>query len=211
MEFLRSLYNPEGLQHLIATGGLLLLFAIVYAETGLFIGFFLPGDSLLVTAGLVAAGNPAVLNINHMILALCVAAIAGDNTGYWFGRKTGPALYARRDGRFFKKKHLQNAHTFYERHGAKTIFLARFVPIIRTFGPIAAGVADMPYRRFLPFSICGGITWITSMSLLGYTLGSQYRKLGKSIDKVVIVIVVLSLLPMLIHYLQEKKRDPAGG
>ena len=211
MEFLHSLYSPEGLQHLIATGGLLLLVVIIYAETGLFIGFFLPGDSLLVTAGLVAAGNPDVLNINHMILALCVAAIAGDNTGYWFGRKTGPALYGRRDGRFFKKKHLQSAHTFYERHGAKTIFLARFVPIIRTFGPIAAGVAEMPYRRFLPFSIGGGITWITSMSLLGYTLGTRYPSLGKSIDKVIIVIIVLSLLPMLVHYLKEKKREPNGG
>ncbi len=206
MDWLQNLYNTEGLKHLIATGGIALLFFIVYAETGLFIGFFLPGDSLLVTAGLYAFANPGVLNINHMILALCVAAIAGDNTGYWFGRKTGPRLYARPDSRLFKKKHLQNAQGFYEKHGAKTIFMARFVPIIRTFGPIAAGIAQMPYGRFLPFSVTGGITWITSMSLLGYYLGSSIPGVEKKIDKIIIIVIAVSLLPMLIHYLQEKRK-----
>ena len=210
MEWLQNLYHTEGLKQLIASGGIALLFFIIYAETGLFVGFFLPGDSLLVTAGLFAYTNPEVLNINHMILALCIAAIAGDNTGYWFGRKTGPRLYARPDSRLFKKHHLQRAHDFYEKHGAKTIFMARFVPIIRTFGPIAAGIAEMPYKRFLLFSVTGGIAWITSMSLLGYYLGSSIPGVEKKIDKVIIIVIAVSLLPMLIHYLQEKRKGKSA-
>jgi membrane-associated protein len=154
---------------------------------------------------LFAYTNPEVLNINHMIAALIVAAIAGDNTGYWFGRKTGPRLYARPDSRLFKKQHLVRAHEFYEKHGPKTIVLARFVPIIRTFGPIAAGIAEMPYRRFLPFSIGGGIAWITSMTLLGYYLGSSIPGVEKKIDKVILVVIAVSLLPMVIHFIQEKR------
>ena len=205
MDFFHKLYDPEGLKQLIAAGGLVLLFCIVYAETGLFVGFFLPGDSLLVTAGLFAFTNPEAINVNHMIVALCVAAIAGDNTGYWFGRKAGPALYSRPDSRLFKRKHLIRAHEFYEKHGPKTIVLARFVPIIRTFGPIAAGIAEMPYRRFLPYSIGGGIAWITSMSLLGYYLGQSIPGVEKKIDKVILVVVAVSLLPMVIHLIQEKR------
>ena len=205
MELLHKLYSPEGMKELIAAYGLILLFCIVYAETGLFVGFFLPGDSLLVTAGLFAFTNPEILNIQHMILALCVAAIAGDNTGYWFGRKTGPRLYSRPDSRFFKKKHLAKAHDFYEKNGTKTIVLARFVPIIRTFGPIAAGIAEMPYRTFLPFSIAGGIGWISSMTLLGYFLGQSIPGIERSVDKVILVVIAVSLLPMIIHFIKEKK------
>src|ERR1051325_7861507 len=131
MDWLHKLYRPEELTQLIAAGGIVLLFCIVYAETGLFVGFFLPGDSLLVTAGVYASASHNALNINHMIAALCVAAIAGDNTGYWFGRKAGPALFSRPDSRLFKRKHLVRAHEFYEKHGPKTIVLARFMPIIR--------------------------------------------------------------------------------
>lgn len=205
MEWLHKLYSVEGLTQLIGAYGLILLCFIVYAETGLFVGFFLPGDSLLVTAGLFASVSPDKLNITHMIPALCIAAIAGDNTGYWFGRKTGPSLYARPDSRFLKQKHLLSARQFYEKNGAKTIVLARFVPIIRTFGPIAAGIAEMPYRTFLPFSIAGGIAWISSMTLLGYKLAQRFPGIVKSVDKLVLVIIAISLLPVLIHFIQEKR------
>lgn len=210
MEFLHHFYSADFWKPLISAYGVLLLFCIVYAETGLFVGFFLPGDSLLVTAGLFAANNPKILDIKTMILALCIAAIAGDNTGYWFGRKAGPRLYARPDSRLFKKKHLQRAHDFYEKNGAKTIFMARFVPIIRTFGPIAAGIAEMPYRKFLPFSVTGGIAWICSMSLLGYYLGSRFPGIDKQVDKVALVIVAISILPMVVHYFQEKKHGKSN-
>ena len=206
-EFLSRLHN---LDELIAWGGLVVLFCVVYAETGLFIGFFLPGDSLLVTAGVYASTHPHNLNIAVMIPLLCVAAIAGDNTGYWFGRKTGPRLFARNDSLIFKRKHLLSAQEFYSKHGPKTVVMARFVPIVRTFAPIVTGAAEMPYPRFLTFSVIGGIAWISSMSLLGYFVG-QIPGVKQHIDKVVIGVIVLSLLPMLIHYLQERgKTHPAA-
>lgn len=210
MEFLHKLYNPQQLQELIRWGGPLLLFCIVYAETGLFVGFFLPGDSLLVTAGLFSFLNPQTIHIGTLIMALSVAAIAGDNTGYWFGRLTGPKLFSRPDSRLFKRKHLLTAQQFYEKHGTKTVVLARFVPIVRTFGPIVAGVAEMQYRRFLTFSVIGGISWISSMSLLGYFLARTFPGVVNSIDKVIIVVVAVSLLPMFIHWLQERKRHAAA-
>ena len=200
MDSLRSLLNTD---HLVA-GGYLVLFCIIFAETGLLVGFFLPGDSLLVTAGVFAATNPDKINIAMLIPLLCAAAIAGDNTGYWIGRKSGPRLFARPDSRLFKRKHLENAQAFYDKHGAKTIVLARFVPIVRTFGPIVAGIAGLEYRRFLPFSIGGGILWITSMSLLGYFLG-QVPGVKQHIDKVIIGVIAVSLLPIFIHWLQGRR------
>lgn len=205
-EFLSRLHN---LDDLIAWGGLVVLFFIIYAETGLFIGFFLPGDSLLVTAGVYAATHPDKLNIVTMIMALSVAAILGDNTGYWFGRKAGASLFAREDSRIFKRKHLVSAQEFYDKNGPKTVVIARFAPIIRTFAPIVAGVAQMPYGRFLPFSIGGGIAWITSMSLLGYFVG-RIPGVKQHIDKVILVVVVVSLLPMVLHWWQERQRQASG-
>lgn len=202
MDFVRKLMNPEWLAGL----GALALFCIIYAETGLFVGFFLPGDSLLVTAGVLAATNPDLLNIHTLIPLLCVAAIAGDNTGYWFGRFAGQRLHSRPDSRFFKRKHLNAAHSFYEKHGPKTVVLARFVPIVRTFGPIAAGIAEMPYRRFLPYSIGGGIFWITSMTLLGYFVG-QIPLVKNHIEKVVLAVIFISLMPVFLHWLQERKKS----
>jgi len=211
MDFLHQLHDPEGLKTLIAAGGYLLLFAIVFAETGLLIGFFLPGDSLLFVAGFVAANADKLgvhLAIGPLIVLLCIAAIAGDTVGYLIGRKAGPALFSKPDSRFFKRKHLDNARDFYDKHGPKTIVLARFIPIVRTFAPTVAGAAGMDYRQFLTYNIVGGITWITSMSLLGYFLGA-IPIVEKNLSKAVILIVLLSILPVILHALKEKRAAKA--
>jgi membrane-associated protein len=197
-EWLSYLTTPDGLEKLIAWGGLTVLVAIVFAETGLMIGFFLPGDSLLVTAGLFAArGNLEIVSLN---LSLIAAAILGDAVGFWTGAKAGPLLYRREDSRFFKKRHLLRAKAFYDRHGGKTIVLARFVPIIRTFAPIVAGAAQMPYRRFLAFNIGGGVGWVTSMTLLGYGLGKIYPPIVQKIHYLALAIIVVSFIPVWIEW-----------
>jgi len=213
MDFLHQLHDPEGLKKLIQAGGYFLLFAIIFAETGLLIGFFLPGDSLLFVAGTLCAvilpGQTApLLNIGILIPLLCVAAIAGDATGYFIGRKVGPSLFNRPDSRFFKRAHIQKTQEFYEKHGPKTIVLARFVPIVRTFAPTVAGVAQMAYSKFVFFNVIGGIGWIVSMSLLGYFLGNV-PFVQKHLEKAVILIVLLSILPMVIHWLSERKKGRA--
>jgi membrane-associated protein len=202
MDLLHQLHSPEGLQTLIKSFGYLLLFGIIFAETGLLIGFFLPGDSLLFVAGLVAAQGH--LEIVPLILLLCVAAIVGDTVGYFIGRKAGPALFSRPDSKLFKRKHLDSAHEFYEKHGPKTIVLARFVPIVRTFAPTVAGAAGMEYKQFLTYNVIGGITWIFSMTLLGYFLGN-IPVIEQNLSKAVLVIVFLSILPMIMHGLKERK------
>jgi membrane-associated protein len=170
IEFLRSLYNPEKLIELIRSGGYVVLAAIVFAETGLFIGFFLPGDSLLFTAGLVAAQG--FFNLGYLMLLLSVMAIVGDALGYGIGHKAGEALYSKEDTFWFRRKHLLYAKEFYEKHGGKAIFLARFVPFARTFAPVVAGVAQMSYARFASYNIFGGIFWVCSMTAAGFYLGS---------------------------------------
>lgn len=206
MEFLRDLHDPQGVQQLIKAGGYLLLFAIVFAETGLLIGFFLPGDSLLFIAGFVVATNPA-FSLPLLMVLLCVAAIAGDTVGYFIGRKAGPAIFSRPDSRLFKRKHLDSAHEFYEKHGPKTIVLARFVPIVRTFAPTVAGAAGMNYRQFLVYNVVGGIGWICSMLLLGYFLGN-IPVVKDNLEKAVLGIVFLSILPMIVHAIKERKSKP---
>ncbi|MDF2439927.1 MAG: rane-associated protein [Abditibacteriota bacterium] len=209
MDFLHKLHDPEGLKSLIAAGGYLLLFAIIFAETGLLVGFFLPGDSLLFVAGTLCSvtlpgHNGPLLNIAILIPLLIVAAITGDATGYLIGRKVGPGLFARGDTRFFKRDHLLKTQAFYDKHGPKTIVLARFVPIVRTFAPTVAGIANMSYRTFATYNVVGGVGWICSMSLLGYFLG-QNAWVQENLEKAVILIVVLSILPMVVHYFQERK------
>jgi membrane-associated protein len=175
---------------------------IIFAETGLLVGFFLPGDSLLVTAGLFAAtGN---LRLEWIIPSLAAAAIAGNAAGYWIGRKTGPHLFSRPDSRLFKRENLLKTQRFYEKHGAKTMVLSRFVPIIRTFAPVVAGVAGMPFREFMLYNIWGGIGWVCSMCLLGYFLGNSVPHIEQHIDKVIIAVVALSLLPVAIHAYRER-------
>src|SRR5215468_9814072 len=174
IDFLRSLTNPERLIYLLSTLlsgwlGYSALFLVVFAETGLLLGFFLPGDSLLFTVGVVAGAGQ--LNIVVVNLLLMAAAIIGDTVGYWLGRKAGPHIFNRPESRLFRREHLMRTHEFYEKYGGKTIVYARFIPIIRTFAPFVAGVAEMNYLHFVSFNIFGGIGWVLLMTMLGYKLG----------------------------------------
>jgi membrane-associated protein len=187
----------------------LALFFIVFAETGLAVGFFLPGDSLLVVAGLMAKTYPDQLYVIYVMLAFFLGSVIGDSTGYWTGRFMGKKLFNREDSRIFKPSRVATANKFFEKHGPKTVMFARFVPIVRTFAPMVVGASNMPYARFLPYSIAGGLIWIFSMVLGGYFLGSIIEnafgiKLEKHIEKVVIVVVLLSLTPAIIEYVRHK-------
>ncbi|MGA2260431.1 MAG: VTT domain-containing protein [Acidobacteriota bacterium] len=205
LEFIRSAYHfLTDVQGIVQWGGAFLVCTIVFVETGLFVGFFLPGDSLLVTAGVFAA-------MGHLELAWLLAlvpfcAIAGDQLGYWIGRRAGQALYRRDDSFFFRKKHLQRAHYFYDKHGAKTIILARFVPIVRTFASPVAGAAKMSYRRFFAFDVVGGILWVWSMLLVGYFLSSAIPNVDKHIHVVIAIVIFVSILPPVIEVLRERIR-----
>ena len=208
MELIQQLFaTVYNVPELIRTVGLAGLIVIVFAETGLLVGFFLPGDSLLVTAGLFAARGD--LDITTLNLTLIAAASAGDATGYWIGRRTGQALYSRPDSFFFRREHLRITHQFYERHGGKTIVFARFMPIVRTFAPVVAGVAAMGYRRFAIFNVVGGIVWVTSMTLGGYALGSLIPDIESRIHLVVAVVIGLSLLPPVIAWLRNRSPSQA--
>jgi membrane-associated protein len=199
-QFFSTVYNVPELIRLVGFYGLIL---IVFAETGLLVGFFLPGDSLLITAGLFAArGDFDIVSLN---LALCAAAIAGDATGYWIGRRTGIALYSRPDSFFFRREHLRMTHDYYERHGGKTIVIARFAPILRTFAPVVAGVAEMKYRTFATYNIVGGIAWVTSMTIGGYALGNLIPDIESRIHIVVAVVIGLSLLPAVFAWLRSRR------
>ena len=189
-QLLARLYDVRGL---IEWGGPLLVCIIVFVETGMFVGFFLPGDSLLVTAGVFAGAGHVSLSTLLIFVTLC--AIAGDQLGYWIGRVAGQNLYKREDSRFFKKRHLERAHNFYERYGGKTIILARFVPIVRTFCPPVAGAAKMSYSRYLIYDVAGGIVWVWSMTLLGYTLGRTVPNIDRRIHIVIAVVIIASLIP----------------
>jgi membrane-associated protein len=204
-EILHRLYDVQGL---IQWGGIALVCVIVFVETGLFVGFFLPGDSLLVTAGIVSAAGHLKLVWLLSLVTLC--AIAGDQLGYLIGRKAGESLYKREDSRFFRKRHLERAHAFYEKYGGKTIVLARFVPIVRTFCPPVAGAAQMSYLRYLAFDIFGGFFWVWSMVLLGYTLGSAVPNIDKRIHWVIAVVIFLSLLPAIIQSLRMRGKTSAS-
>ena len=202
IEALRSLTDPEKLIRLLTTvftgwWGYVLLWAVVFAETGLLMGFFLPGDSLLFTVGVVAgAGNLNIVLVNVLLMA---AAIIGDGVGYALGRHTGPRIFNRPDSRFFRQEHLLRTHAFYEKHGGKTIIYARFVPIIRTFAPFVAGVAGMGYPRFLAFNVVGGIGWVFSMTMLGYALGGV-PVVRAHFEKVILGILLISVLPILFEF-----------
>ena len=203
LHFLRSLYDPEGLKELIRTGGAPLVCTIVFIETGLFVGFFLPGDSLLVTAGVFAAGG--FVSLKWLLWPVMGCAIVGDQLGYWIGRTMGPALYRREDSLFFRRSHLQRAHEFYEKYGGRAVIFARFVPIIRTFCPPVAGAAKMPYPRYVLFDIFGGIFWVGAMILGGYFLGRSVPNIGQRIHYVIAAVIVLSLLPAVISLLRARR------
>ena len=197
----------HSLDDLIRWGGYVLLVAIVFTETGLLIGFFLPGDSLLITAGLVAAtGALDIWWLNGLLIA---AAIVGDTVGYAIGYRAGPRLFTREQSLLFRPSHIERTRRFYERHGAKTIVIARFVPIVRTFAPVVAGVGQMEYRRFLLYNVAGGVGWVTSMTWAGYLLGQTIPNISDHIHVVVGVVIVLSLIPIAIELIKERRRRSA--
>ena len=185
--------------------GYVALFGIIFSETGLMLGFFRPGDSLLVTAGLFAARGE--LDIWILIPLLLVAAISGNTTGYAIGRKAGRPLFDRPQSKIFRRDHLIKTHAFYEKYGGITIILAQFMPFARTFAPVVAGVAEMPYRRFATFNIAGAVLWIPGMTLIGYFLGRTIPGIEKHIEYVIAIVVFASILPMLIKYAQHKMKQ----
>ena len=209
MEFIWDLFHKiYDVESLVRVGGLVGLTAIVFAETGLLIGFFLPGDSLLVTAGLFAARGD--LEVVPMIIVLSIAAIVGDTVGYNIGARAGPKLFTRPDSLLFNRKHLITTKEFYERHGPFTIVIARFIPILRTFAPVVAGVGTMEYTRFIVYNITGGIGWVVTTVLGGYFLGQMVPNIHDHIHKVIAVVIVLSLLPALIKVAKEKLKRSAS-
>ncbi len=200
----------QNLNDLINWGGYFVLMAIVFAETGLLVGFFLPGDSLLVTTGvLINAGliNPfglsPVANLALMNAALILMAIIGDAVGFWIGHRAGPALYGRKQSFFFRRDHLLATQRYYEAHGGKTIVIARFMPFARTFAPVVAGIGGMPYPRFAMFNVVGGVAWVVSMTVLGFILGKTVE--AKSIEKIVYLIIVISVMPVVIGALRARR------
>lgn len=189
-------------EYLIATFGLIGIGLIVFAESGLFFGFFLPGDSLLFTAGILGAAGK--LNFALLLPVVFVAAVAGDQVGYLFGKRAGQALYRRPDSRFFKKEHLEKAHAFYVRRGSSTIVLARFIPFVRTFAPIVAGAAAMPYRTFVTFNVLGGLLWAVGVSTAGYALGNAIPDIDKYLLPIIGLIVLASIAPLIVEAFKHR-------
>src|SRR5216683_2525357 len=204
VRFFHALFNPDGLRELIRAGGAPLICTIVFIETGFFVGFFLPGDSLLVTAGILSAGG--VIPLRWLLIPVMLCAIFGDQIGYWIGRSAGAALYRREDSLFFRKSHLQRAHDFYEKYGGRAVILARFIPIVRTFCPPVAGAARMSYSRYLAFDIFGGVFWVAAMILGGYSLGRSVPNIGERIHYVIAVVIFLSVLPAIISILRARHK-----
>lgn len=194
---------------LVKTFGYLGIFGVVFAESGLFFGFFLPGDSLVFTAGFLASQN--YLNIYVLAVGLFLSAVLGDNVGYWFGSKVGPMIFKKEDSRFFKKQYVEEAHKFFDKYGGKSLVLARFIPAVRTFVPIVAGVAKMNYRKFFFYNVVGGLLWAVGLCLAGFYLGRIIPDADRYIIPIVILIIVISILPGVGHftgsYIARKKRN----
>jgi membrane-associated protein len=207
IETLTNLFHQlSDLEGLVRMGGLFMLTTIIFAETGLLIGFFLPGDSLLVTAGLLASPGQGLMNIQAMAAVLPLAAIVGNSVGYYVGYVTGPRLFTREDSLLFNKKHLYKAHAFYEKHGGKTLVLARFMPIVRTFVPVVAGMAKMNFRDFTIYNIIGGVLWIFGMIFLGYFIG-DIPWVRQNVEKVILLVIFLSILPAIIEFIRSRGED----
>lgn len=203
IEFLKQLTDPESI---IQYGGLALLLFVVFAETGLLIGFFLPGDSLIFISGMICVSKPELLGVNIIVLivSLAAAAIIGNMAGYWFGHKVGPSLFNRKDSLVFKKRYLIITQRFYNRNGGKTLILGRFLPIIRTFAPILAGVIKIDFKKFMLFNIVGAFAWIGLLASAGYYLGT-YKWVQKNIGYIVIGLIIFTLVPLITTYFKEKK------
>jgi membrane-associated protein len=204
-EFIKELTDPESI---IRYGGLTLLVFVIFAETGLMIGFFLPGDSLVFISGLICATEPQLMEIDIVTLtsSLTLAAIIGNITGYYFGKKIGPSLFTKDDNLIFKKKYLEITKSFYDRNGGKSLVLGRFLPIIRTFAPILAGVINMNFKTFFIYTLVGGILWIGSLSILGYYLG-RINWVKDNAEWIVIALIVITFIPILRAWKKEKKNN----
>jgi len=189
---------------IIKTLGLLGVVTITFIESGLFFGFFLPGDSLLFTAGFLASQD--YISIWWLLILCLIAAVSGDNVGYYFGKKTGPMIFKREDSLFFHKKHIERANLFYQKHGKKTIFFARFIPIIRTFVPIVAGIANMEYKTFMRYNLIGGFAWTWGMLGSGYILGNLIPNAEKYLTPIILFIIVMSFVPAIIELFKQKKK-----
>jgi membrane-associated protein len=215
IDLIKHMMNADWLAATVmAFGGLYIVALIIFAETGLFAGFFLPGDSLLFVSGLIIANNKTAdpfgngpLNLLYWVVLISVAGIAGNAVGYWFGRKTGPLLYQRKDSLLFKRKHLDQAHDFYEKRGGSAIILARFLPIVRTFAPIVAGMVKMDRKKFVFYNFVGSIAWVTSMTAAGYLLGERVW-VKNNFEKIVIGLIVVTTAPVLFKMFFGKKKGP---
>ena len=207
MQFLSDFIDRlRDLPALVQWAGYVGLTLIVFVETGLLLGFFLPGDSLLVTAGLLASQPDFGLNVWLLGGILTVAAIVGDTVGYQIGKATGPRIFTRQDSLLFNKAHLLRAQAFYEKHGGKTIIIARFMPIVRTFAPVVAGVGQMEYRSFLMYNVIGGVAWVWSMLMTGYILGRTVPGVAQHIEKIILLVIFLSILPGIIGWWRERSK-----
>lgn len=204
-EFLKQLTDPQSIIHF---GGLGLLLFVIFAETGLLIGFFLPGDSLVFISGMICVSRPELLGVGlpSLITALCLAAISGNVVAYWFGKKVGPGLFKREDSLIFKKRYLELTNDFYAKNGGKTIILGRFLPIIRTFAPILAGVIRMDFSRFMVYNVSGALLWIGGFCSAGYFFGS-YEWVQKNIEYIVLGLIIVTLIPLLITTWKRRKNS----
>lgn len=207
-QFLKDLTNPESIVKL----GLPLLLFVIFAETGLLVGFFLPGDSLVFIAGLLCATDNEQLGISiyELIIYMSLAAVIGNAAGYFFGRKVGKSLYQKKDSLLFKKKHLLATERFYAKHGGKTLFVGRFLPIIRTFAPILAGIIKVDLKKFILYNIAGAVCWIASIAGIGYFLGAEFPHTKDYLGYIVIVLIVVTAIPVVMTYLKEKKAMGTG-
>ena len=191
----------------IQAAGYLGIFGMIFAESGLLFGFVFPGDTLLFAAGLLA--SKGFFNLTILLVGACIAAVTGDSVGYWIGKKLGPAIFKKEDSLFFKKAYVNKAHVFFLKHGKKTIFLARFVPVVRTFAPVIAGVSGMRYKIFFLWNVFGGVAWCLSIGLIGYFLGTRVTNIDAYIIPIVLGIFVLSFIPVIRHYLLSRRSDSA--
>ena len=202
-DFFKQLTNPESI---ISYGGLWLLLFVVFAETGLLIGFFLPGDSLIFVSGLLCATKPHLLNTSFptLLILLIAAAVIGNIFGYWFGKKTGETLYSKKDSLLFRKSHLKTTSDFYHKHGGKALILGRFLPIIRTFAPILAGVIKIDFKTFMLYNIIGAVAWIGSIASIAYFVAKQYPQIEHYLGYIIIGLIVITTIPVLITYLKSR-------
>jgi len=204
-DFLKQLTDPESI---IKYGGLALLLFVIFAETGLFVGFFLPGDNLVFVAGLLCATKPELLHVSFpaLLLSMMIAAITGNVVGFWFGNKAGEKLYKRKDSFFFRKRHVEITRAYYEKHGGKTLILGRFIPVLRTFAPILAGVIKIEFKKFMLYNIVGAVLWIGGLGSIAFYLGKQFPQIENYLGYIFGALIVLTAIPVITTFLRSRKK-----